>query len=101
MDQADLDRELQEVKRHRQAERARQAQQRNELMLAVRMALHGVPAGFFRELGKPRAGDGEVAGKVVAQAVIEHLERAGYVILSRKVQDENGRLVERPMTELT
>lgn len=94
MDQAELDRELMELKARKQAQRAQQERERQDLLFTLKMALRTVPAGFFRELGKPRVGDGEIASKVVAEAVLKQLELSGYAIVRKRVPDENGRLVD-------
>jgi hypothetical protein len=80
MNDAELQRELAELKRQRQAQCARQDRERDRLVPALRMTLRSAPAGHLRGLGKPRVGDTELAATIGAQTIIQHLERAGFRI---------------------
>lgn len=88
MNDAEWQRELAELKRPRQAPCVQQDRERDGLVPALRMTLRSVPAGHSRGLGKPWVSDTELAATIVAQAVIRHLERAGFVMANRTTRDE-------------
>ena len=52
--------------------------EREDLLFALCMALRKVPRGILRDLGKPRLPSDELAEKVVAKAIVAHLELCGW-----------------------
>ena len=55
---------------------------RETLIFMLRMALRKVPAASFRNLAKTQhiAGDLDLAERIVAERILEHLELCGYRI---------------------
>jgi hypothetical protein len=51
---------------------------RTEILFDLCMALRKVPAGTLRELGKRRLPGDELAEKIVAEAILAHLELCGW-----------------------
>ena len=54
--------------------------ERMTLIFSIRMALRSVPAGILRELGKRRLPGDDWPERVIAEAILEHLERSNYRI---------------------
>ena len=52
--------------------------EREELLFTLRMALRRVPGGTLRDLGKRRLPSDELAEKIVAEAIVGHLELCGW-----------------------
>lgn len=51
---------------------------RDLIVFDLRMALRQVPAGILRNLGKRRFPPNDLPETIVAEAILEHLERAGW-----------------------
>ena len=51
---------------------------RDHILFALRMALRKVPRGILRDLGKRRFPSDELAEKIVAEAIVEHLQLCGW-----------------------
>ena len=51
---------------------------RDRILFDLCMALRKVPRGILRDLGKPRLPRDELAEKIVAKAIVEHLELCGW-----------------------
>ena len=57
---------------------------REDLLFTLCMALRTVPRGIFRDLGKPRLPADELAEKIVAKAILAHLELCGWRLEHRR-----------------
>ena len=51
---------------------------RDDILLDLCMALRKVPPGTLRDLGKRRLPVDELAEKIVAEAILEHLQLCGW-----------------------
>jgi hypothetical protein len=51
---------------------------REELLFDLCMALRQVPPGILRDLGRRRLPDDELAERIAAEAILEHLIRCGW-----------------------
>ena len=51
---------------------------RDRILFDLCMALRSLPPGILRDLGKRRLPGDDLAEKVVAERILEHLERCGW-----------------------
>jgi hypothetical protein len=54
--------------------------QRKELLFDLRMSLRQVPPGVLRDMGKRRLPGDELAERIVAEKILEHLTRSRWEI---------------------
>lgn len=54
--------------------------ERETLLFSIQMALRSVPAGLYRDMGKRRLPGDDGVERIVAERILEHLERANYRI---------------------
>ena len=54
---------------------------RDRLLFDLCMALRHVPAGILRDLGKGRLPGDELAEKIVAERILEHLQLCGWRLI--------------------
>jgi transcriptional regulator with XRE-family HTH domain len=66
--------------------------QREEALFALAMALRRVPAGVWRDLGKRRLPGDALPERVATEAILEHLERAGWRLEHRPPPQERPSL---------
>jgi hypothetical protein len=51
---------------------------RDRLLFDVCMALHKVPSGILRDLGRRHLPGDELAEKIAAEVIVAHLEQCGW-----------------------
>jgi hypothetical protein len=51
---------------------------RDRILFDLAMALRSLPRGALRDLAKPRRPGDDLAKKIVCEAILAHLERAGW-----------------------
>ena len=56
----------------------REPADRDRILFDLCMALRKVPPGILRDLGKRRYPPDELAEKIVAEAILDHLELCGW-----------------------
>lgn len=61
---------------------------RNRILFDLSMALRSVPRGTLASLGKRRLPGDELPEKIVAETILEHLERCGW-----RLEHRPGKLV--------
>ena len=61
---------------------------RDRILFDLCLALRAVPKGTLRDLGKQRLPGDELAEKVAATLILEHLERAGW-----RLEHHPGKLI--------